>query len=35
LDILEDELVNVLNKLGHNKDIVKSVTGFHWAIINV
>ena len=34
-DILEDESVNVLNRIGHNKDIVKSVTGFHWAIINV
>ena len=29
-DISEDESVNVLNKLGHNKNIVKSVTGFHW-----
>lgn len=35
LDILEDKLVNVLSKLGENKDIVKSVTGFHWATINV
>ena len=34
-DILEDESVNVLSKLGQNKDIVKSVTGFHRTIINV
>jgi transposase len=34
-DILEDCLVNALYELGQNKNIVKSVTGFHWAIINV
>ena len=30
----EDRLVNVLCELGQNKNIVKSVAGFHWAIIN-
>ena len=34
-DILEDKLVNVLSKLGENKDIVKSVTGFHRATVNI
>ena len=34
-DISEDESVNVLSKSGENKDIVKSVTGFHRATINV
>ncbi len=31
----EDSLVNVLYEPGENKNIVKSLTGFHWAIINI
>lgn len=35
LDKLEDNLVGVLYRLGQNKNIVKSVAGFHWANINL
>ena len=35
LDKLEDKLVDVLYRLGQNKNIVKSVAGFHWAYINL
>ncbi|NJL59414.1 MAG: hypothetical protein HC887_06995 [Desulfobacteraceae bacterium] len=35
LNILEDNLVNVLYELGQNKNIVKSVTGFHWAMTDL
>jgi hypothetical protein len=35
LDQLEDKLVKALQHMDHDKPTLQSLTGFHWALINV